>query len=642
MGEFIGSHIQLVSKSDIRYVGILHQINSDNSTIALEQVKSHGTEDRRTNPDESIPPSDTVYEYIVFRGSDVKDLSVVEPPKENRPPPAQVPNDPAILGGGARPQGPATQSQPPQPPQNSGPQSNAQQQGAFSQQFGRFPSQNPYPPGAPQPGFGGPPRGFSGYPGMPYGPGPGFFPPPGQGFSQPPGMGPSPHQQPLSFAGPGPTQQQSRPPPQQPPQQQPLQPQQQTPHQTQPEKPAGQGQPAELSKTILQKQASENLPPQPPKAEAQKSQGPTQRPASGAQGPPPPIESKPDVTAATAPGLGNSKNAAAGQRSGRVLPAVPLPHPAKNATKATPKPEQEPPAVESKGEPKPPQTATNAAMQYQNATTQAATAAVAAAMAKLAPSTNQQPTNQQHTNQQHTNQQHTNQQSTNQQPTKPSTGNYAMDNLTQRVNEMRTNENNRAGQPGAGPAPRGRATSRSRGRGGGRGGRGIDVPKSDFDFESANARFNKQDLSKDATAGGSPAGIPTDGEAHATNGNTPDRDAVDEDVVIPTAAAYDSKASFFDNISSDIKDREEGADGKRRPTGYEFRNEERKRNMETFGMGSVDGGYRGGFRGRGRGRGYRGSGPGYGRGGTYSGRGGNGRGNSVNLGGNMSAPAAAQ
>ena len=57
---------------------------------------SFGTEGRR--PGEEVPASDNVYEYIVFRGSDVKDLRIEEPapPKENKPP--QIPDDPAILG----------------------------------------------------------------------------------------------------------------------------------------------------------------------------------------------------------------------------------------------------------------------------------------------------------------------------------------------------------------------------------------------------------------------------------------------------------------------------------------------------------------------------------------------------------------
>jgi len=77
-------------------VGTLHEINSETSTVALENVSSFGTEDRKPH-EEMIPPSDNVYEYIVFRGSDVKDLRIEEAPgaKENKPP--LPPNDPAIM-----------------------------------------------------------------------------------------------------------------------------------------------------------------------------------------------------------------------------------------------------------------------------------------------------------------------------------------------------------------------------------------------------------------------------------------------------------------------------------------------------------------------------------------------------------------
>lgn len=98
MSEYIGSRISLISKSDIKYIGTLHEINSDNHTVALESVTSHGTEGRKGNPAEEVPGSDQIYEYIVFRGSDVKDLTIIEQAsqKENQAP--QVPNDPAILG----------------------------------------------------------------------------------------------------------------------------------------------------------------------------------------------------------------------------------------------------------------------------------------------------------------------------------------------------------------------------------------------------------------------------------------------------------------------------------------------------------------------------------------------------------------
>ena len=58
-------------------------------------VRSFGTEGRRGK--DEVPPSDNVFEYIVFRGSDVKDLKVEEAAKKVEPPPRGVPDDPAIL-----------------------------------------------------------------------------------------------------------------------------------------------------------------------------------------------------------------------------------------------------------------------------------------------------------------------------------------------------------------------------------------------------------------------------------------------------------------------------------------------------------------------------------------------------------------
>jgi protein LSM14 len=78
MSQYIGKSISLVSNSDIRYVGFLHEINSEQSTVSLKQVRSFGTEGRRNGIGE-IPASDGVYEFIVFRGSDVKDLKIADP-----------------------------------------------------------------------------------------------------------------------------------------------------------------------------------------------------------------------------------------------------------------------------------------------------------------------------------------------------------------------------------------------------------------------------------------------------------------------------------------------------------------------------------------------------------------------------------
>ena len=159
----------------------------------------------------------------------------------------------------------------------------------------------------------------------------------------------------------------------------------------------------------------------------------------------------------------------------------------------------------------------------------------------------------------------------------------------------------------------------NRGRGGFRASlqqaRKVEIPAVDFDFESANAKFNKQDLIKEVIASEDiPTLTPTN--VSITNGAPTAVEEEAKDHGTQPDGFYSKKKSFFDNISCENKERAEAKEGDRPRGGAQWRGEETKKNIETFGQVSVDGGNRylgrGGWRGRGRG--YRG---GYrGRGGT--------------------------
>lgn len=299
------------------------------------------------------------------------------------------------------------------------------------------------------------------------------------------------------------------------------------------------------------------------------------------QAPTPPLETKPEA-ATIMPSTGDTKGNLAITKSNRLVPAIPLSPAIKTALTTNGITKQSAPANNNKQ---------NATVSVEDANRDAR-AAVAAAMAKLPPPDKKVGEN----------------------------GNISVDNLAKGVNELRTSDSRGRGRGG---------------RGGNRGNRGearrVDVPKTDFDFESSNAKFNKHDLAKEATAVVSPTGTPNESASEITD--VDGKRGSDAGFAIPVLASYNKSSSFFDDISSEIKDRADVKEGGYRLGGREFRHEERQKNVETFGQGSVDN-----FRfarGRGRGRGY---GRGRGRGGYNQG----GRGSSNPRGGRGGAATAVE
>ncbi|RKF58946.1 putative g2 m phase checkpoint control protein [Erysiphe neolycopersici] len=531
MAEFIGARISLVSNSDIRYVGTLHEINSETSTVALENVSMLGTEGRR--PENEVAALDSIYEYILFRGTDVKDLRIEEAPtvKKNKAP--QIPNDPAILGSGTRPT-PKIRS--PNQQQKSSTHSHGQQiisptknTQTLPQTAHSYGQQPQYPQFYPQPpGWGrNAPPAPGGYTAVPYAGPPVWYHGPQPSF--PPGT---------QFAPYGYT--------------------------TGPSNIVAQQQGSASNKPILigavsnrQTAASTQ---QPKKITEQKSSiKATEMPAAPVQKiPSPPASSKPSPNAvkskvnppASMPKNANTAESTKSIPTGpkaviRVRPALPL----RNLP-----PAKEP--LQSSSGNTTFQRSTESSVNLKEAT-EAASEAVTIAMAKL-------PLTDVHTNVIDDKRR----KNPNKNTRKSSRSNISVDRV-------------RRGNHRAHGSRNGLHAANSK----------VDVPTEDFDFQSANAKFNKEDLIKEAASASpiSKSGI------H------------ESPIEMERPVTYNKATSFFDNISSEAKDRQEA--GNYRPGGKEWRGEEQKKNLETFGQESIDNNHRGGYRGRGRGRGgYRGRG----------------------------------
>lgn len=142
------------------------------------------------------------------------------------------------------------------------------------------------------------------------------------------------------------------------------------------------------------------------------------------------------------------------------------------------------------------------------------------------------------------------------------------------MSDLRVSNNTHRGGRGGRPRRGGRASD------GGPDHDQMRVPQADYDFESANAKFDKSAAGK--------AAAKTSGD---DSGTSDDAGGVAE---APARVAYNPKNSFFDEISSSASGADRGAGGGRGrrgggggggpgSVGRTRREEEREKNIVTFG-----------------------------------------------------------
>ena len=75
-GRIAGSRIVLITTNEIRYEGLICDVDAVTSMVTLENARCFGTEDRPA--EQPVPASAELIDYISFAGSGIKDLQVFE------------------------------------------------------------------------------------------------------------------------------------------------------------------------------------------------------------------------------------------------------------------------------------------------------------------------------------------------------------------------------------------------------------------------------------------------------------------------------------------------------------------------------------------------------------------------------------
>jgi len=160
---------------------------------------------------------------------------------------------------------------------------------------------------------------------------------------------------------------------------------------------------------------------------------------------------------------------------------------------------------------------------------------------------------------------------TNQRPNAIDAATTGMENVQRAMGELRVSNGEVQGPKEGSNGRRGRASVIRAGD--------ISIPTAEFDFAKANARFDKAALGASHENSEDEATNPSDSEANKPK--SPKESNSNE-------KAYNPKASFFDSLGSiqrqnDIVHAPRGARGPRRGRGSSRREEERQRNVATFG-----------------------------------------------------------
>ena len=72
----------LITKAEVRYEGILAEVDRVNKTMSLKQVKNMGTENRRNGVNEIPADPDKVLGNVKFRVDLIKTFKVIEKPAD--------------------------------------------------------------------------------------------------------------------------------------------------------------------------------------------------------------------------------------------------------------------------------------------------------------------------------------------------------------------------------------------------------------------------------------------------------------------------------------------------------------------------------------------------------------------------------